>query len=48
MENLNELKSLTYLSLSDNQIEQIEGIGELTSLKNLYLNKNRIQKIMNL
>lgn len=48
MKKIEELPELTYINLSSNNIEKIEGLSKQTSLEELYLSNNKIQKIENL
>jgi Leucine-rich repeat (LRR) protein len=44
MENIEKLKNLKFIDLSNNKIEKIDNLSELTNIKTLKLNGNPIAK----
>ena len=48
IENLNHLKNLQFLNISDNEIEEIENLDKLPDLTCLYLHNNLIERVENL
>ena len=45
MKRISELPKLTYINLSNNNIEKIEGLSNQINIEELYLTNNKIQKI---